>query len=372
MREDWTNQWKADGMGGKILRFGVSGTGFEAEKFCQSNRFLRRFELAAVCGDTLKDAEEFCVGKGRPFLYDDPGEMAACQDLDAVYISGDIMDRHDQCILMMKEGKHVLCAAPMAASLEELEELYQVAEDNRVILLEGFPFLYTPSYQKMIPYLDSLGTIRHATFQNCCCSVGYERWKRGIPTKDFSPETALGGLLEAGAIPVAAMIHLFGFPKRIRGLYIPLPDSVDVTGTILMEYDTMIGEVIYSRITESAMPSQIQGEDGSMLLREIASVKDLSIRRKNVRQAIHFEQSDHVFHHETEAFFRMIDSGYGWEDSKRLSHQTMEVLEEVRKQNEKKEQDEDRERYEIKKQEETAHKNEETEPGEGKPGGKEV
>ena len=264
MKEGWTKQEKSDGLTGGIVRFGVSGTGLEAEKFCQSNRFLRRFELAAICGDSIKEAEEFSIGKGHPLLFENPEKMASCKDMDAVYISKDIMNRHDQCILMMREGKHVLCAAPMATSLEEMKELYRIAEENHVVLLEAFPFLYTPSFRKMIPYMESLGAIRHATFQNCYCSVNYERWKRGIPAKDFDPETALGGLLEAGTIPVAAMIYLFGFPKEIHGRYIPLSHSIDVTGSIIMEYEGMIGEVVYSKITESAMPSQIQGEDGIM------------------------------------------------------------------------------------------------------------
>ena len=347
MRKDWTKQGKSDGIGGGIVRFGVSGTGLDAEKFCQSNRFLRRFELAAVCGETAKAAEEFCVGKGRPLLFDDPARMASCQELDAVYLTKDVMDRHDQCILMMLEGKHVLCAAPMADSLEELTELFRVAEDHHVILLESFPFLYTPSFQKMIPYLDSLGTIRHATFQNCYSSVSYERWKRGIPARDFTPETAIGGLLEAGTIPVAAMIRLFGYPEKIRGLYVTLRDSIDVTGSILMVYEGMIGEVIYSKITDAAMPSQIQGEEGSMILREIDNIKDLSITRRGVRQAVHFEQSDNVFHYETEAFLRMTDTGKGWKKSRKLSRHTMKVLQKVREQNKRKEQKEVSQQDEI-------------------------
>ena len=337
MSEDWKKQRKSDGSGCGIIRFGVSGTGYEAERFCQSNRFLRRFELKAVCGESMKDAEDFCIGKGRPVLYDDPGSMASCKELDAVYISRDVMNRHDQCLTMLKEGKHVLCAAPMATSLEELEELFQAAEDNQVILMEGFPFLYTPSFQKMIPYLKSLGTIRHATFQNCFCAVGYERYRRGIPDKEFDPETALGGLLEAGSIPVAAMVYLFGYPKEAGGMCLTLPHSVDVTGTIILEYEGMIGEVIYSMITDSAMPSQIQGEEGSMLLREIDNIKDLSITRRSVRQAVHFEQSDNVFHHETEAFIKMIDTGKGWKKSRKLSTRTMKVLEKVREKREREE-----------------------------------
>ena len=66
----------------------------------------------------------------------------------------------------------------------------------------------------------------------------------------------------------------------------------------------------------------------------------MSITRKSVRQAVHFEQSDNVFHHETEAFIRMTDTGKGWKKSKKLSRKTMKVLQKVRKQNEVREQKE--------------------------------
>ena len=70
------------------------------------------------------------------------------------------------------------------------------------------------------------------------------------------------------------MIRLFGAPVSIKASGIKLSNGVDGAGTILMEYPDMIGEAIYSKITDSAMPSQIQGEDASMLVQEIENIKD--------------------------------------------------------------------------------------------------
>ena len=99
-----------------------------------------------------------------------------------------------------------------------------------------------------------------------------------------------------------------------------------------MEYDDMIGEAIYSKITDAAIPSQIQGEEGSMMVSEIENVKDLRIRRKTVTQTIHFEQSDNTLNYEAAAFIKMIKTGTGWENARDITMETMKVLDEARDQ----------------------------------------
>ena len=138
--------------------------------------------------------------------------------------------------------------------------------------------------------------------------------------------------MDIGVYTVACMIRLFGAPKSIKASGIRLVNGVDGAGTILMEYPDMLGEAIYSKITDSAMPSQIQGEDGCMLIKEMENVKDLRISRKKVDQAINFEQSDNTLNHETAAFIRMVKTGTGWEASRDITLETMKVLDEARRQ----------------------------------------
>lgn len=138
--------------------------------------------------------------------------------------------------------------------------------------------------------------------------------------------------MDIGVYVVSCMIRLFGAPKSIKASGVKLHNGVDGAGTILMEYPDMIGEAIYSKITDSAMPSQIQGEDASMLIQEIENVKDLRIVRKGVVQSIHFEQSDNILNYETQEFIKMIKTGMGWEKSKEITLETMKVLDEARKQ----------------------------------------
>lgn len=315
-----------------MIRFGMIGTGKIAEKFWQANRYGKDFELTAVYSRTLERARQFGFQKGQLQYFDDLEAFANSDCIDAVYVASPNCCHYEQVMTLLKAGKHVLCEKPMASNLEEAQEMFAEAEKQNLILLEGMRSIYAPSFQKMIPYMETLGTIRRATLQYCQYSSRYDNYKRGIVENAFKPELSNGALMDIGVYVVSCMIRLFGAPKSIKASGVKLHNGVDGAGTILMEYPDMIGEAIYSKITDSAMPSQIQGEDASMLIQEIENVKDLRIVRKGVVQSIHFEQSDNILNYETQEFIKMIKTGMGWEKSKEITVETMKVLDEARKQ----------------------------------------
>ena len=315
-----------------MIRFGMIGTGKIAEKFWQANRYGKDFELTAVYSRTLERARPFGFQKGQLQYFDDLEAFANSDCIDAVYVASPNCCHYEQVMTLLKAGKHVLCEKPMASNLEQAQEMFAEAEKQNLILLEGMRSIYAPSFQKMIPYMETLGTIRRATLQYCQYSSRYDNYKRGIVENAFKPELSNGALMDIGVYVVSCMIRLFGAPKSIKASGVKLHNGVDGAGTILMEYPDMIGEAIYSKITDSAMPSQIQGEDASMLIQEIENVKDLRIVRKGVVQSIHFEQSDNILNYETQEFIKMIKTGMGCEKSKEITLETMKVLDEARKQ----------------------------------------
>ena len=315
-----------------MIRFGMIGTGKIAEKFWQANRYGKDFELTAVYSRTLERARQFGFQKGQLQYFDDLEAFANSDCIDAVYVASPNCCHYEQVMTLLKAGKHVLCEKPMASNLEQAQEMFAEAEKQNLILLEGMRSIYAPSFQKMIPYMETLGTIRRATLQYCQYSSRYDNYKRGIVENAFKPELSNGALMDIGVYVVSCMIRLFGAPKSIKASGVKLHNGVDGAGTILMEYPDMIGEAIYSKITDSAMPSQIQGEDASMLIQEIENVKDLRIVRKGVVQSIHFEKSDNILNYETQEFIKMIKTGMGWEKSKEITLETMKVLDEARKQ----------------------------------------
>ncbi len=314
---------------GRRISLGILGCNDIAEKFYQANRFGKQTEFTAFCGDTMEEALEFASRKGRVMCFDSPSDLGNWDGVEAVFVCSDLKNRYNDCRTMLEAGKHVLCQAPVGFKVEEVKDLYQLAQEKNVMLMESNPALYAPAFEKMLPYLASLGEVRQATMLNCHYSKNYSQWKYGILTKDFDPSQGGSALMEMGIYPISAMIRLFGPPKSIHASGVRLKNGMDITGTILMEYDGMTGQAIYSKITDSAMPSQIQGEEGSMLIREIENIKDLRISRSKVDQSVHFEQSDNILNHVTNSFIRTIMTGMGMDKNEELSVNIMKVLEEA-------------------------------------------
>ena len=56
-----------------------------------------------------------------------------------------------------------------------------------------------------------------------------------------------------------------------------LPDSIDGQGTIIAKYPEMLAEVLYSKITNSKIPSQIQGEKGAIIIEDIPNPRKVKV-----------------------------------------------------------------------------------------------
>ena len=315
-----------------MIRLATIGTNFITDWLMEGILELDEIQLTAVYSRNLEKGKQFAAKYNVEKVYDNYEEMAKDPEIDAVYVASPTYMHYAHSITMINYGKHVLCEKPVCSNREELDILIKAAKEQGVVFMEAMKNVHSPGFHAMMDNLYKIGTVRRATIQYCQYSSRYDNYKRGIVENAFKPELSNGALMDIGVYVVSCMIRLFGAPKAIKASGIKLHNGVDGAGTILMEYPDMIGEAIYSKITDSAMPSQIQGEDASMLVQEIENVKDLRIVRKGVVQSIHFEQSDNILNYETQEFIKMIKTGMGWEKSKEITLETMKVLDEARKQ----------------------------------------
>ena len=81
-------------------------------------------------------------------LFDDP-------DLDAIAIATPVRTHHALARRALECGKHVLIEKPMTSSVAEGEELREIAERRRLVLMVDHTFVYTGAVQKMKEILDS-------------------------------------------------------------------------------------------------------------------------------------------------------------------------------------------------------------------------
>lgn len=316
-----------------MIRFATIGTNFITEWFLEAVGHCEGMVYAAAYSRSEETARAFADRHGAGRWCTDLEELAAADDVDAVYIASPNSLHCEQAIRMMRHGKHVLCEKAVASNGRELEEMLAEARKNQVVLLEAMRPAFDPGLEAILKNLPKLGRLRRASFQYAKYSSRYDKFKAGTVENAFNPAFSNGALMDIGVYCVHPMVRLFGRPQQIHAGALMLQGGIDGAGTILMQYPDMLADAMYSKICDNRLPSQIQGEDGTMLIRDIPNPTDLTIHYHNGEvEEIHIEKEGINMIYEVREWCRLIDNHLSGEEHNRYSVMAMEVMDEARRQ----------------------------------------
>lgn len=317
------------------IRFGIIGTNTITEQFLKAAMKCESFKLNAIYSRTEERAREFASNYGVKHIYTNLEQLLKDDVVDAMYIASPNAYHAKQTILCLNYQKHVLCEKPLASNLKEVEAMCEAAKANGVVLMEAMKTTVLPSFKVLKDHLHKIGTIRRYTASFCQYSSRYDAYRSGTILNAFKKELSNGALVDIGVYTIAPMIHLFGLPIEIKASAYMLESGVDGEGSVLFKYKEMEGCVVYSKISTSFLPSEIQGEDGTIVIDRINRFHQLQIRYRNGEVeilAIPHDEEDMIY--EIEEFIKTIMEGKLESDVNTLerSKQVMSVLDEIRHQ----------------------------------------
>jgi len=320
----------------KKIRFGVVGTNFITDWVIAGGREDERFELVAVCSRTEQTARAYADKQHIPHIFTSLEEMAAGPLVDAVYIASPNAFHAQQSILCMQYGKHVLCEKAFASNAREVRLMIETAQRQGVVLMEAMKPTLTPSFDAVRDNLHQLGVIRRYFSCYCQYSSRYDKLKEGIVLNAFRPELSNCSTLDIGVYTIYPMVVLFGKPITIDAVGTLLSSGVDGQVAVNFSYNNgMIATVLYSKIADSTLPTEIQGEAGTMTLDRINIIGEVTFTHRkgatvNIRPETHYNE----YYYEIAEFINVIQSGR--KDSLVNSHSnsliTMEIMDEIRRQ----------------------------------------
>lgn len=328
----------------KKIRFGVVGTNNITDWVIAGGRQDERFELTAVCSRTQKRAEEFAAKHGIPHTFTSLEVMASSPLIDAVYIATPNYVHAEQSILCMNHGKHVLCEKPFASNAKEVRLMIEAAKKNKVTLMEAMISTLNPNFAIAKKRMKDLGTIRRYFASYCQYSSRYDKFKEGIILNAFKPELSNGAVMDIGIYTIYPMVALFGKPQQIEAQGVVLHTGADGQGAVNFQYEGMNATVLYSKIANSALPTEIEGEAGNLLLDKIHITKQVDFiprqvtaqgkEQENHCQSIGVPLEKSEYYYEIAEFINLIEQGKqesnvnSWENS--LT--TLEIIDEIRRQ----------------------------------------
>jgi scyllo-inositol 2-dehydrogenase (NADP+) len=318
-----------------MIKFATIGTNWITEEFIKAAKEVPGFALTAVYSRTEEKAKEFAAKVGAERTFTSLEEMAKSDEIDAVYIASPNSFHAEQAILLMNHGKHVLCEKPLASNTAEVQALIEAAKQNDVVLMEAMKTTLLPNFQAIRKHIHKIGKIRRYFASYCQYSSRYDAYKQGIVLNAFNPAFSNGALMDIGVYCLYPMVVLFGKPLNIKANSVMLESGVDGEGSIILDYGDMDAVVMYSKITNSYIPAEIQGEEGSIILDTIHTPQKVEIRYRDGRiEDITEAQPHHPMYYEAKEFIELIQNGKRESEINSHHHSltTMEIIEEARKQ----------------------------------------
>ncbi|EJG0709167.1 Gfo/Idh/MocA family oxidoreductase [Vibrio parahaemolyticus] len=316
-----------------MFKLAVIGTNWISQQFVEAAIQTKQFCLKAVYSRDIEKARLFGTPYDADTYYDSLEALGQDADIDAVYIASPNSLHAPQAIQMLKAGKHVICEKSMASNYALAQQMFACAEENNVVLFEAFMSPYTPNFQVLKESLPSIAPLRHATISYCQYSSRYQKYLNGENPNTFNPAFSNGSIMDIGYYCVGSAIELFGEPNSVQASAHVLPSGVDGCGSVTLAYDGFNVNLLHSKVSDSLIPSEFQGEQGSVLVDMIATGRGVErILRGEEKETLTLPQTENHMFYEAEAFAKQLKLGVIDEQMKQRSLTVAKVLTEVRKQ----------------------------------------
>lgn len=317
------------------IRFGVIGTNWITDHFIEAAREHQDFVLKAVFSRTEESGTAFAKKHGIEHVYSDVEAMMQSGHIDAVYIASPNSFHARYAIAAMQNGVHVLCEKPVASNKAELEQMIETAKQNKVLLMEAMKSTLMPGFSAIAENIERIGTVRRYFASYCQYSSRYDAYKAGNIMNAFKPEFSNGALVDIGVYCIYPAVVLFGRPKSVKAVGYMLESGVDGEGSVLLEYENMDAVIMFSKITNSQLPSEIQGEEGSIIIERMNEPVQISLKlRSGLTEDLTKPTVDRTMYYEAAEFIQLLQKGKLQSDinTHEASLITMEIMDEARRQ----------------------------------------
>ncbi len=143
-----------------VIQIGIVGSGRIAPRFLAEAKYVSGANVVAVYNPNVDSAKVFAE-KYEVECYGNSFEEFL-NNVDAIYIASPHQTHYSYAKTAIQNKKHVLCEKPLTFTVQEAEELYKLAEDMGVVLMEGIKTAYCPGFMQMMNVAKSgiIGEIR--------------------------------------------------------------------------------------------------------------------------------------------------------------------------------------------------------------------
>lgn len=146
-----------------ITRIGIIGYGYWGINLLRNFMATPHGTVTVVCDS--REERRKAAKQAYPSLETvaEVDELMARPDVDAIVVATPVFLHYPLAKKALEAGKHVLVEKPLTASVEQAQELVQLAQSKQLTLAVDHTFLFTGSVQKIKKMIDSgeLGKLQY-------------------------------------------------------------------------------------------------------------------------------------------------------------------------------------------------------------------
>ena len=200
-------------------RIGIVGSGRIAHRFVPETKVVNGAEVTAVMNPNREEVEAFAQQHALT-AYTDYDQFL--QDVDLVYVASPHLTHYDYTKRALLAGKHVLCEIPFVLSKEQALELYRLAEERNLVLLEACKTAFCPAFGHIVTLVKS-GIIGDVVDVKASLSKMVPP-----PTRELDAEQAGGAMTEHAPLTLLAIIKLLGIDWHDVDFHSRMENGVDI------------------------------------------------------------------------------------------------------------------------------------------------
>lgn len=304
------------------LAWGILATGGIAHAFARGLASSRTGKLVAVASRDQAKADsfaaEFAPTHGSISAHGSYESLLADPAVQVVYIATPHSSHAEWAIAAARAGKQVLCEKPMTMTAAEAEEVFRVATEQDVFVMEAFMYRCHPQTKKLVELVRSgtIGEVRQiqATFSFLTLA--------GVESRLINPALGGGGILDVGcyAMSMARLIagvargKSFAEPVELKAITNwELDGAVDSASVAIAKFP---GDILAQLacgvrlVQENAV--RIYGTQGSLVVPAPwvpsgeGGTTEIRIVRGSETEVIHIESDRSIYAHEADVVARSL------------------------------------------------------------------
>lgn len=203
-----------------VFRVGIIGSGRIARRFVPESKVVNGIEVVSVFNPDKAEAEVFKQLFDLDKAHTDFD--AFIHEVDAVYVASPHLTHYEYCKRSLEAGKHVLCEIPFVLSAEQARELYDLAAEKNLVLLEASKTAHCPGFMHLVTLVKS-GVIGDVVDVKASLSKMVSP-----PTRELDASQAGGCMTEHAPLTLMALIKLLGRDIVDASFHSRMQDGVDV------------------------------------------------------------------------------------------------------------------------------------------------